>query len=189
MILISCMFAAAHGKQARRSIYSYMSVLETFVRICRYRTRAAEFRQLAGGSFSLDVRDRYLAIANHYFAIADAEQRSDKLRCKERLKELRYEREKKADARLKQPQVRVDREAQPRARGPVKLRVIGGTGKRNTSLITAASSRPQVAVHLSEKLASLVAADVRGNEARGTFLDYPRRREAASFGLMTDRDL
>ena len=127
-----------------------MSVLETFVRIRRYRTRAAAFQQLAGGSFSLDVRDRYLSIANHYFAIADAEQRSDKLQCKERLEKLRYAREKKADARLKRPQVRVDREAQPRAPGRVKLRVIRGTGKRKTNLMAAASSRPQVAVYISE---------------------------------------
>jgi hypothetical protein len=126
-----------------------MSVLETFVRIRRYRTRAADFQQLAGGSFSLDVRDRYLAIANHYFALADAEVLSDKLRRKERLKELRYEREQKAGDRLKQPQVTVDQEAPPRAPVTVKLRVINSTGKRSASPLAGSSRRPRLVAHLS----------------------------------------
>ena len=73
--------------------YVRVSVLETFVRIRHYRTRAADFQQLAGELFSLDVRNQYLAIANHYFALAEAEILSDKLRRNERLKELRSERE------------------------------------------------------------------------------------------------
>jgi hypothetical protein len=126
-----------------------MSVLETFVRIRRHRTRAADFQQLASGSFSLDVRDRYLAIANHYFALADAEVLSDKLRRKERLKELRYEREQKPVARLKQPQVTVDQEAPPRAPVTVKLRVINSTGKRSASPLAASSRRPWLVADLS----------------------------------------
>src|SRR5579863_8808447 len=102
-----------------------MSVLGTFVRIRRYRTRAADFQRLAGGSVSLDVRDRYLAIANHYIALANAEVLSDKLQRQERLKELRYQRE--------QAQVTVDQEALPRAPVTIKLRVIKSTGRRSAS--------------------------------------------------------
>jgi hypothetical protein len=126
-----------------------MSVLETFVQIRRYQTRAAEFQQLAGGSFSLDVRDRYLAIANHYFALADAEVLSDKFRRKERLKELRYEREQKAVARLKQPQVTVNHEAPPCAPITVKLRLIHSTGTRSASPLAASSRRLRSAAHPS----------------------------------------
>lgn len=118
-----------------------MSVLETFVRIRRYRTRAADFQRLAGGSVSLDVRDRYLAIANHYIALANAEVLSDKLRRKERLKELRSERE--------QPQVKVDQEAPPRTPVTIKLRVINSTGKRSASPLSASRRRTRLAAHLS----------------------------------------
>ena len=117
-----------------------MSVLGTFVRIRRYRTRAADFQRLAGGSVSLDVRDRYLAIANHYIALANAEVLSDKLRRKERLKELRYEREQ---------QVTVDQEAPQRGPVTIKLRVINSTGKRSASPLAASRRRPRLVAHLS----------------------------------------
>lgn len=126
-----------------------MSVLETFVRIRRYRARAADFQRLAGGSLSLDVRDRYLAIANHYSALADAEVLSDKLRRNERLKELRYEREQKAVVQLKQPQFTLNQKAPPRAPETIKLRVISSTGRRSASPLAASRRRPRLVAHLS----------------------------------------
>ncbi len=104
-----------------------MSVLETFVRIRRYRARAAEFRQLAAGSVGSDVQDRYLAIADHYVRLADAEVRSDKMRTKERLAELRSQRERQK-ALARQPQVSANHDAPPRVPQTVRLRVIQGTG-------------------------------------------------------------
>jgi hypothetical protein len=141
-------------------MYIHMSVLETFVTIRRYRARAAGFQRLADGPFSLDVRDRYLSIANHYFAMADAELLSDKLRCKERLEELRYERDQTAIVQLKQPQVAVNHEAPRRAPETFKLRVIHGAGARSANHKAASSSRLRVAAHLSILHAS-VAATVR----------------------------
>jgi hypothetical protein len=71
-----------------------MSALETFVRIRQYKDRAAEFFGLAAHSFSLEVRARYLAIADHYMALAEAETRADRLTRKQRLEHMRSEREK-----------------------------------------------------------------------------------------------
>jgi hypothetical protein len=71
-----------------------MSALEVFVRIRQYRYRAAEFFELAAQPFTEEVRARYLAIADHYVALADAELRTDKLVRKKRLEQMRAEREK-----------------------------------------------------------------------------------------------
>jgi hypothetical protein len=71
-----------------------MSALEVFVRIRQYRERAAEFFELAAQPFTEAVRARYLAIADHYTALADAELRTDKLIRKRRLEQMRAEREK-----------------------------------------------------------------------------------------------
>ena len=121
-----------------------MSVLETFVRIRRYRARAAQFQQISAWSLRSDVRDRYLAIADHYVRLADAEMLSDKLRTKERLAELRFEREQqKALVWPKQPQVTGDHEDLPRVPEPVRLRVIQGSGKRRAG--PTAASPPRVA--------------------------------------------
>jgi hypothetical protein len=71
-----------------------MSALEIFVRIRQYRDRAAEFFELAAQPFTEEVRARYLAIADHYVALADAELRTDRLVRKKRLEQMRAEREK-----------------------------------------------------------------------------------------------
>jgi hypothetical protein len=71
-----------------------MSALETFVRIRQYKDRAAEFFELSGQPFSEEVRARYLAIADHYMALADAELRCDQLVRRQRLDRMRSEREK-----------------------------------------------------------------------------------------------
>lgn len=71
-----------------------MSALETFVRARQYKDRAAEFFELAAQPFSEEVRARYLAIADHYTELADAEIRTDKLIRRKRLDLMRTEREK-----------------------------------------------------------------------------------------------
>jgi hypothetical protein len=99
-----------------------MSVLERFVRVRRFRTRANEYYDLAVGSFDMDVRKRYLAIADHYAALAETELRADRLERKRRLEELRAARAKKTPA---------DRQPRP-AQGPtgpsqqLKLLIIQG---------------------------------------------------------------
>jgi hypothetical protein len=99
-----------------------MSALERFVQARRFRARAAEYYELAAGAFGLDVRARYLAIADHYTALAETELRSDRLERKKRLEEMRAEREKRgAAARLQKSDALA-----PRASQPIKLRVIQG---------------------------------------------------------------
>ncbi len=70
-----------------------MSVLDRYVTIRRYRSRAAEFRDLADRSTATTIRDRYLAAAAHYDALAEAEVLSGRIRSAERLEQLREERE------------------------------------------------------------------------------------------------
>ena len=70
-----------------------MSALEIFVRVRQYRNRAAEFFQLAAGAFGVEVRERYLAIADHYIALADAEIRADRLARRKRLEDMRAARQ------------------------------------------------------------------------------------------------
>ena len=69
-----------------------MSVLDRFVRIRRFRAQAAENYALAAESFSDSVRARYLAIADHYTALADAELLSDKRERQFRLAEMQAKR-------------------------------------------------------------------------------------------------
>ena len=73
-----------------------MSVLEVLLRIRRHRSRAAEFRALAEASVSPDVRSRNLAIAEHYGALADAEERSERAKVIERLESLKADRQRMA---------------------------------------------------------------------------------------------
>jgi len=101
-----------------------MSGLDRFVRARRFRTRAADYYELAAGAFSLDVRTRYLAIADHYAALAETELRSDKLERKQRLEEMRVEREKRAAAAKK---LQRSDPTPTRALQPIRLRVIQGT--------------------------------------------------------------
>jgi hypothetical protein len=96
-----------------------MSVLDRFVRIRRFRAQAAENYDLAAGSFSDSVRARYLAIADHYTALADAELLSDKRERKSRLAEMQAMR---AVARAQKT------EPVPAATQPHKFRLIKGDG-------------------------------------------------------------
>src|SRR6266700_131206 len=73
-----------------------MSVLDDFVRMRRYRNRAAEFDELADiEGFSVAGR-RYRTIARHYKELADREERLDKARVAERLELLRVKRQRAA---------------------------------------------------------------------------------------------
>ena len=97
-----------------------MSVLERFVRVRRFRACASEYYDLAGGSFNMDVRKRYLAIADHYAALAEIELRSDRLERKRRLEEMNAARAKKSAA---------DRHPAQTGLGPhLRLRIIQGDG-------------------------------------------------------------
>jgi hypothetical protein len=72
-----------------------MSVLDTFIRIRSYRDRADEYYRLAAEPFNFDVRERYLAVADHYAALAEAEFSADRVARKRRLQELDAERKRK----------------------------------------------------------------------------------------------
>ncbi|HUI14095.1 MAG TPA: hypothetical protein VL048_11580 [Xanthobacteraceae bacterium] len=69
-----------------------MSDLDRFVRIRRFRAQAADNYALAAESFRDSVRARYLAIADHYTALADAELLSDQRERKGRLAEMQAKR-------------------------------------------------------------------------------------------------
>ncbi len=103
-----------------------MSALETFVRARHYKDRAAEFFELAGQPLSEEVRARYLAIADHYMALADAEIRTDQLIRRKRLDLTRSEREKSQRAADITPNadLKVNRREAPRAPEPAKLRLV-----------------------------------------------------------------
>ena len=73
-----------------------MSVLDVLVKIRRYRSRAADFRELAEASANADLRDRNLAVAEHYSALADAEERSERAKVIERLESLKADRQRMA---------------------------------------------------------------------------------------------
>jgi hypothetical protein len=66
-----------------------MSVVERFVQSRRLRMRGTEYYDLAAGAFSINVRKRYLAIAEHCCALAESELRSDGLGRNRRLEEMR----------------------------------------------------------------------------------------------------
>jgi hypothetical protein len=66
-----------------------MSVLDDFVRMRRYRNRAAEFDELADIEGLSVVRRRYRTIARHYKELADREERLDKARMAEHFELLR----------------------------------------------------------------------------------------------------
>src|ERR1700677_2883048 len=97
-----------------------MSVLERFVRVRRLRARAEEYYGLTSDAFSEDVRKRYLAIADHYAALADTELRSDRMERKRRLEEMSAARAKNAAAD------QLDRPGREPSRlpPPVRLRII-----------------------------------------------------------------
>jgi hypothetical protein len=105
-----------------------MSALEVFVRARRYKDRAAEYYELAAQPFSEEVRARYLAIADHYMALAEGEIRTDRLMRQKRLEQMRAERGKSRrtdpapDAGLK-----ADHPTAQRSQEPPKLRLVEGT--------------------------------------------------------------
>jgi hypothetical protein len=118
------MLAWGEWHTIRRCRYG-MSALETFVRIRQYKDRAAEFFELAAQPFHDEVRARYLAIADHYMALADAVLRSDQLVRKQRLDLMRAEREKsKRSHAAPDAGVKLDHPAAPRPPGPAKLRLV-----------------------------------------------------------------
>ena len=86
----------------------------------QFRRCAADYYDLASGSFGTAVRARYLAIADHYVALADAELRSDRLERKSRLAEMQAMRAAAARAENVRPA--------PAPLEPVKLRIIQGDG-------------------------------------------------------------
>ena len=133
---------AVGGFRGRESV---MSVLERFERIRALRARAAAYDALASDPENANVRARYLTIADHYTALAEAELRSDKLECRQRLAELRA---KRASAVLRQSAHRSPPET-PKA---VKLRLIQGDGagvdKRQPPLLLGAVRLPISAVDL-----------------------------------------
>jgi hypothetical protein len=94
-----------------------MSALEVFVRARQYKDRAAEYFELAAQPFSEEVRARYLAIADHYMALAEGEIRTDRLMRQQRLKQMRADRQKsrRMDVALGRP-----------AQEPPKLRLVEG---------------------------------------------------------------
>lgn len=100
-----------------------MSVLERFVRIRRLRTLAADHYGLAAESFSDSVRARYLAIADHYTALAEAELLSDKRERTFRLAGLQAKRAAARAQRLHEPPP-----APPAVPQPRTLRLIKGDG-------------------------------------------------------------
>jgi len=99
----------------------------------RLRASAAEYYDLAAGAFGESVRARYLAIADHYISLAEAEFRSDRLERQRRLADMQA---KRAAARA--PSV-------PRgAPEPVKFRIIQGAGAKAGKRRTALPARPNL---------------------------------------------
>ncbi len=99
---------------------------------------------MASGSFSLEVRERYLAIADHYIALAEAEVRSDRLARKTRLEQMRIEREKTG---AKSPGgLTADRPAAVRRPGPTKPRsILGAREAAKGPAQRGGAGRPQMA--------------------------------------------
>ena len=112
-----------------------MSVLDRFVRIRGYRERAAAYCRLATRPYPFVVQQRYLAIADHYTALADGELVADRLARQRRLQDMADER--MADQRMAAG-------APPSPAEPPKLRVIVGgaqIGSRATPDIAARRRR------------------------------------------------
>jgi hypothetical protein len=108
-----------------------MSALEIFVRIRQYKDRAAEFFDLAAQPFSEEVRARYLAVADHYMALADAEIRADRLTRQKRLDHMRSARETSQSLDLRpDARAQADHPRLPRPAEPAKLRVVHGAKRR-----------------------------------------------------------
>jgi hypothetical protein len=66
-----------------------MSVLNDFESIRLYRKRAEHFERLADRCAVAEEQQRYRLVANHYNALANTVQRTDKARVNQRLERLR----------------------------------------------------------------------------------------------------
>ncbi len=74
-----------------------MSLIEDFVRMRRYRERAAEFELLAEKEALSEVRLRYRIVARHYRELADRDERNDQAKMAERLEMLKLARREAAE--------------------------------------------------------------------------------------------
>ena len=102
-----------------------MSALEVFVRARQYKDRAAEYFELAAQPFSEEVRARYLAIADHYMALAEGEIRADRLMRQKRLEQMRAVREqsRRSDA-VPETALKTNDPPLQHAQEPAKLRLV-----------------------------------------------------------------
>jgi hypothetical protein len=104
-----------------------MSALEVFVRARQYKDRAAEYFELAAQPFSEEVRARYLAIADHYMALAEGEIRTDRLMRQQRLKQMHADRQKSRRMDVApDPRLKADHPLGRPAQEPPKLRLVEG---------------------------------------------------------------
>jgi hypothetical protein len=101
-----------------------MSVLERYVQIRHLRNCAAAYYDRASETFSFSVRARYLTIADHYTALAEAELHAERKNRRARLEQLRIDRENTAASADSQCTDQVTL----RVPGSPKLRVIQGDG-------------------------------------------------------------
>ena len=109
------------------------------------RSQAADNYALAAESFSDGVRARYLAIADHYTALAEAELLSDQRERKRRLAEMQAAR---AAARAR----KLGQSLRPTP-PPFKFRVIKGDGAaaRKPRVIVPARSMPTLAGFVAKR--------------------------------------
>jgi hypothetical protein len=109
-------------------------VLDTFIRIRGYRDRAAEFYRRAAKPNPFDVKQRYLAVADHYASLADGEVAADRLVRQRLLQERAAERKRDAVAAKDYAATAITAKGKPepvpvserRPPEPPKLRVIAG---------------------------------------------------------------
>ena len=106
-----------------------MSALEVFVRARQYKDRAAEYFELAAQPFTEEVRARYLAVADHYMALAETEIRTDSLMRQKRLEQMRAERAKSRRADATPDPEKADQPPAPSAQKPAKLRLVQGAAQ------------------------------------------------------------
>jgi hypothetical protein len=74
-----------------------MSLLDDFARMRLYRNRVSEFELLAEAEPLPEARLRYRIVAQHYRELADREERADKARAAQTLKQLRLKRREAAE--------------------------------------------------------------------------------------------
>ena len=83
--------------------------------------------ELAAQPFSEEVRARYLAIADHYMALAEGEVRTDRLMRRKRLEQMRTAREQsRRRGTAPETALKADHPPVQQAQEPVKLRLFEG---------------------------------------------------------------